>query len=132
MRVTSACRGVASKSFRSMKPPSLARCKCAAVVALRTRGARGAVTDGARKRGACSLWASHRRDDTASAANAFSRSETHRGLPTGTIALRRRRARVGLTTLSVFVGERAGRVGVRSARLPRARIDVLLVLVFPA
>ena len=43
----------------------------------------------------------------ASAANAFDRSQTDRGLPTGTIALRRRRVRVGLTTLSVFVGESA-------------------------
>ena len=49
----------------------------------------------------------HRREATASAANAFSRSETHRGLPTGTIALRRRRARVGLTTLAAVDDESA-------------------------
>ena len=47
----------------------------------------------------------HRREAIASAAKAFSRSETHRGLPTGTIALRRRR--VGLTTLAAVVDERA-------------------------
>ena len=44
---------------------------------------------------------------TASAAKAFSRSETHRGLPTGTIASRRRRARVGLTTLAAVDDESA-------------------------
>ena len=49
----------------------------------------------------------HRREAIASAAKAFWRSQTDRGLPTGTIALRRRRVRVGLTTLSVFVGESA-------------------------
>ena len=47
----------------------------------------------------------HRREAIASAAKAFWRSETHRGLPTGTIALRRRR--VGLTTLAAVVDERA-------------------------
>ena len=78
------------------------------VVTLRTRGARGGVAlTEARKLFACSYY-SHRRDATASAAKAFWRSQTDRGLPTGTIALRRRRARVvGLTTLPVFVGESA-------------------------
>ena len=47
----------------------------------------------------------HRREAIASAAKAFWRSETHRGLPTGTIALRRRR--VGLTTLAAVVDESA-------------------------
>ena len=47
----------------------------------------------------------HRREAIASAAKASWRSETHRGLPTGTIALRRRR--VGLTTLAAVVDERA-------------------------
>ena len=49
----------------------------------------------------------HRREAIASAAKAFSRSETHRGLPTGTIASRRRRARVGLTTLAAVDDESA-------------------------
>ena len=49
----------------------------------------------------------HRREAIASAAKAFSRSETHRGLPTGTIALRRRRVRVGLTTLAAVDDESA-------------------------
>ena len=78
------------------------------VVTIRTRGARAAAValTEARKLIACSYY-SHRRDATASAANAFWRSQTERGLPTGTIALRRRPVRVGLTTLSVFVGESA-------------------------
>ena len=79
------------------------------VVTLRTNEARAAAValTEARKLIACSYY-SHRRDATASAAKAFWRSQTDRGLPTGTIALRRRRARVvGLTTLSVFVGESA-------------------------
>ena len=46
----------------------------------------------------------HRREAIASAAKAFWRSETHRGLPMGTIASRRRRARV---VVFVFVGESA-------------------------
>ena len=47
----------------------------------------------------------HRREAIASAAKASWRSETHRGLPTGTIALRRRR--VGLTTLAAVDDESA-------------------------
>ena len=78
------------------------------VVTLHAREARAAAValTEARKLFACSYYG-HRRDATASAANAFWRSQTERGLPTGTIALRRRRVRVGLTTLSVFVGESA-------------------------
>ena len=78
------------------------------VVTLRTNEARAAAValTEARKLIACSYY-SHRRDATASAAKAFWRSQTDRGLPTGTIALRRRRVRVGLTTLSLFVGESA-------------------------
>ena len=58
----------------------------------------------------------HRRDAIASAAKAFSRSETHRGLPTGTIALRRRRARV---FVFVFAGESAFGFASRAFRCVR-------------
>ena len=68
------------------------------VVTRRTRARAACRTDGARG----SSRRRHRRN--ASAANAFWRSQTDRGLPTGTIALRRRRARV---VLFVFVGESA-------------------------
>jgi len=64
------------------------------------------VTQRTRARGAQLFRGSsrHRREAIASAAKASWRSETHRGLPTGTIALRRRRARV---VIFVFVGESA-------------------------
>ena len=68
------------------------------VVTRRTRArAAGRTDSGARG-------SSRRYRRVVSAANAFDRSQTDRGLPTGTIALRRRRARV---TLFAFVGERA-------------------------
>ena len=70
------------------------------VVTRRTRAHAAGRTDS----GARSSSRRYRRDDTANTANAFSRLETHRGLPTGTIALRRRRARV---VVFAFVGERA-------------------------
>ena len=82
-------------------------------LAYRTRQDRGraraVALTGARKLYARSRTTNdrHRRDATASAAKAFWRSQTDRGLPTGTIALRRRGVRVGLTTLSLFVGESA-------------------------
>ena len=70
------------------------------VVTRRTRARAAGRTDSGARSSSCR----YRRDDTANTANAFSRSETHRGLPTGTIALRRRRARV---VVFAFVGERA-------------------------
>ena len=70
------------------------------VVTLRTRARAAGRTDSGARSSSCR----YRRDDTANTANAFSRLETHRGLPTGTIALRRRRARV---VVFAFVGERA-------------------------
>ena len=70
------------------------------VVTRRTRARAAGRTDSGARSSSCR----YRRDDTANTANAFSRLETHRGLPTGTIALRRRRARV---VVFAFVGERA-------------------------